>query len=145
MITPSQTIGPFFGPALLRGPLEVFTGERIRLEGRVLDGDGAAVPDALLELWHDGFARVGTDDDGRYSVECPRAPYLCVTVHARGLLNHLATRVYLEEPADDPVWRQIPAERRPTLRARAEGDTYHWDIVLQGDATTETVFFTWRA
>lgn len=62
-ITPSQTVGPYFSYCLTpaRYPLhEVFStdllvpgleGEKIRIEGRVLDGDGAPVPDALVEIW----------------------------------------------------------------------------------------------
>ena len=54
--TPSQTIGPFFHRALLhegwndlaaRGA----SGERVAIEGRVLDGDGAPVSDAMIEVW----------------------------------------------------------------------------------------------
>ncbi len=47
LLTSSQTVGPFFAPALLREDARrnVLTrpdtvGERIRIEGRVLDGDG---------------------------------------------------------------------------------------------------------
>ncbi|MBM3523516.1 MAG: protocatechuate 3,4-dioxygenase subunit alpha, partial [Alphaproteobacteria bacterium] len=62
-ITPSQTVGPFFHSMLTPrtyGYPELVTaslitadalGERIRIEGRVLDGDGAPVPDAMLEIW----------------------------------------------------------------------------------------------
>lgn len=64
--TPSQTAGPYvhigliprqagfaifahdFGP-VLAGPAAV--GERIRIEGRVLDGLGAPCRDVLLEIW----------------------------------------------------------------------------------------------
>jgi protocatechuate 3,4-dioxygenase alpha subunit len=147
VITPSQTVGPFFGPALLREPTRAIPGgaELVRLAGRVLDGDGAPVPDALVEFWRDGFVRVGTDDEGRYAAEIPRASYASVTIHARGLLNHLDTRVYFGEPApDDPVWRAVPAARRPTLLARRDGDGYRWDVVLQGDPSTETVFLQWQ-
>src|SRR5262249_58649807 len=54
--TPSQTVGPFFAFALPREGQEVlFTdatrGERIIIEGRVLDGDGAPLDDALIEIW----------------------------------------------------------------------------------------------
>ncbi|HUI73196.1 MAG TPA: protocatechuate 3,4-dioxygenase subunit alpha, partial [Spirochaetia bacterium] len=56
-LTGSQTVGPFFAPALLRpGAVrqimvgETTKGERIRVEGRVVDGDGAPVPDALVEI-----------------------------------------------------------------------------------------------
>jgi protocatechuate 3,4-dioxygenase alpha subunit len=62
-LTPSQTVGPFFGVGL---PFE--KGEQIvppgsagltRIEGQVLDGKGEPVPDALLEIWQ-------PDDQGRY-------------------------------------------------------------------------------
>ncbi len=48
-------------------------GRHISVQGRVLDGDGAPVPDALLEIWQAaaggsaaGFARVPTDDNGAF-------------------------------------------------------------------------------
>lgn len=51
--TPSQTAGPYYsmrlggvGQNVLAGP-----GERIRIEGRVLDGDGNHIEDALIETW----------------------------------------------------------------------------------------------
>ncbi len=63
--TPSQTVGPYFAyglaPELYRYPhrsavteklLQSGTeGERIRIEGRVLDGEGQPIPDAMIELW----------------------------------------------------------------------------------------------
>src|SRR5438034_8942237 len=58
LLTSSQTVGPFFAPTLLREDARrnVLTrpetdGERIRIEGRVLDGDGRPVPDAMVEIW----------------------------------------------------------------------------------------------
>jgi protocatechuate 3,4-dioxygenase alpha subunit len=97
-LTASQTVGPFFSPCLLREDARRnvlvqpnTAGERIRIEGRVLDGDGAPVPDALVEIWQanahgrynhpadqgaapldpafTGFGRSGTDDDGSYWFE----------------------------------------------------------------------------
>lgn len=57
-LSPSQTVGPFFLDCLLRPDVRrnvlvqpETEGERIRIEGRVLDGDGAPVPDALVEIW----------------------------------------------------------------------------------------------
>ncbi|MFD6134748.1 protocatechuate 3,4-dioxygenase subunit alpha [Isoptericola sp. NPDC060257] len=54
--TPGQTVGPFFGFALPydRGHELVDPGTpgAVRLHGRVLDGAGRPVPDALLEIWH---------------------------------------------------------------------------------------------
>ncbi len=54
--TPSQTVGPFFAFGLNNEGSEVMVsdatqGERIRIEGRVIDGDGTAVSDAMIEIW----------------------------------------------------------------------------------------------
>ena len=62
--TPSQTVGPFFKPALIRPGQESMVtpksrGERITIEGRVLDRDAAGVSDAMIELWQ-------ANADGRY-------------------------------------------------------------------------------
>lgn len=186
-LTPSQTVGPFFHDCLLCTELQRNVlatsdaiGERIRVEGRVLDGEGQAVPDAVLEIWqanHDGryrnhadpsdlldsdfsgFGRTGTDPEGAYWFETIKpgpvawdgntlqSPHICVAVFARGLLNHLYTRIYFADApanADDPVLRCVPVERRSTLLAQPAGNSaahvgYHFDIVLQGSG--ETVFF----
>ncbi len=102
-VTPSQTVGPFFKYGLTpNGQYEwndAFTsnlvtpdtsGERIRVEGRVFDGDGALVPDCMLEIWQadaqgrfsdpqdkralpnssfKGFGRCGTDTNGDYAFD----------------------------------------------------------------------------
>ena len=53
--TPSQTIGPFYGFALpFTGggePAPVGHPDTITVHGRVYDGDGQPVPDALLDFW----------------------------------------------------------------------------------------------
>lgn len=64
-ITPSQTVGPYFAMCLGGEGQNVLVdaataGERLRIEGRVLDGDGAPIGDALLELWQ-------ADASGRYA------------------------------------------------------------------------------
>jgi protocatechuate 3,4-dioxygenase, alpha subunit len=102
-ITPSQTVGPFFKYGLTPdGKYEwnnAFTsnlltpdvsGDRIRLEGTVFDGDGTPIPDCMLEIWQadaqgrfadpqdkralpnasfKGFGRCGTDANGGYSFD----------------------------------------------------------------------------
>lgn len=132
--TPSQTVGPFFAFALpYPGGGDVVpagTPGAITLHGTVRDGDGAAVPDALLEfrqagpdgrlparagsLARDGrtftgFARVATDRAGDWTLRTlrpaavagtPHAPHLSVVVFARGLLHHLFTRVYFPNHVD---------------------------------------------
>lgn len=54
--TTSQTVGPYFKIGLqwlnrdnLAG--DGVSGERVTIQGRVLDGDGVPVPDAVLEVW----------------------------------------------------------------------------------------------
>ncbi|MEU8354342.1 protocatechuate 3,4-dioxygenase subunit alpha, partial [Streptomyces sp. NPDC048845] len=56
--TPSQTVGPFYGYALpFAGGGDVAPAghpDTITVHGRVFDGAGAPVPDALLEFWQAG-------------------------------------------------------------------------------------------
>ena len=88
-----QTVGPFFHIGLaqlfvddLAGP--GVSGERVHIEGRILDADGRGVPDAMLELWQAnslgkyahpedpqeksvergfrGFGRIPTAEDGSF-------------------------------------------------------------------------------
>jgi protocatechuate 3,4-dioxygenase, alpha subunit len=153
--TPSQTVGPFFGFALpFEGSAEGVAADAenaIRIEGELLDGAGDPVPDGLIEMWAgDDFARSRTDPEGAYHVVLrkpaaapPHAPHLNLTVFARGLLRHLASRVYFpeEESANDadPVLARVEPGRRGTLIARRDGEVLHFDIHLQGES--ETVFF----
>src|SRR4030081_2774322 len=78
-ITPSQTVGPFFAYGLTSNGKydwnDAFTnnlvtpdasGEPVRVEGRVFDGDGAPVPDAMLEIWQaDAQGRFADPQDKR--------------------------------------------------------------------------------
>jgi protocatechuate 3,4-dioxygenase, alpha subunit len=100
LLTPSQTVGPYFAIGLAPESLDLnwistitndlvtpdVSGERIRIQGRVLDGDGEPIDDCLLEIWQadaagryahpadrggpnatfTGFGRVSTDAKGRY-------------------------------------------------------------------------------
>jgi protocatechuate 3,4-dioxygenase alpha subunit len=68
--TPSQTVGPFFSLGLPwgDGPFVVPEGTAgaIRIRGRVLDGAGEPVPDALVETWQaDPEGRFDHPDDPR--------------------------------------------------------------------------------
>lgn len=180
--TPSQTVGPYFHQGLvdfqgLTGLLGDRTvepgsdvpGERITLTGRVLDGDGRPVEDALIELWQadaggtyarsadapfPGYSRTHTRTPGHsYRVHTVKpgsagpglAPRLNVWLGMRGLLTHLLTAVYFsdEDNSADPLLALVPGERRHTLIARREdtpdGPVYRFDIRLQGE--DETVFF----
>ena len=137
--TPSQTVGPFLALGLTWEDGPVADPGGVRIAGRVLDGAGEPVPDALVETWQQdppAFARCPTDDEGRWYVVVPPAPYLAVHVLARGLLRHLETRICLDETA---VPESVPADRRETLLAERTDDGYRFDIRIQGER--ETVFF----
>ena len=104
-----------------------------------------------------GFGRsgTGTDPDSRFvfrtvkpgAIQSGAAPHVSLVVFARGLLNHLYTRVYFADEAranaGDPVLAKVPEDRRDTLiaprRDTADGPVYQLDIRLQGAG--ETVFF----
>ena len=137
--TPSQTIGPFFAVQL---PLEQERpADPVRVEGRVLDGAGNAVGDALVEAW-DGatFVRAATDADGRWAVAVSAsAPYLALSVFARGLLQRVVTCVYFDAAAADAALPELAQARRRTLVAVPAGGGYRFDVHLQGER--ETVFF----
>lgn len=132
--TPGQTIGPFYGYALPfeRGNELVppSSAGAIRFHGTVTDGDGAPVPDALLEIWQTGpdgapprrpgslqrdgrtftgWGRTSTDGAGHFAFStlepgaaaADQAAFILVTVFGRGLLNRLFTRAYVPGPALD--------------------------------------------
>lgn len=173
----SQTVGPFFNFALTTNSdlgilaREGVPGQRIRLEFRVIDGDGVpARGDCMIELWQAdsagryarttefcGFGRLETDHNGCCVFETVKpgrvagldgglqAPHINVIVFARGLLKHLHTRVYFAgEPAnvDDPVLALVPAERRATLLAQPPaGEPGTWRFPIRLQGEDETVFF----
>ena len=159
--TPGQTVGPFFGYALpYAGDSELVPPTRpdaIRLHGRVYDGAGDPVPDALVEIWQTGpdgavpqvagslrrdgytftgFGRAATDRTGHYQFTTLRpggaTPYFAVTVFARGLLDRLSTRAYLPgaAPAHLAGLEAVPDDRG-----------FVFDIRLQGE--DETMFLSY--
>jgi protocatechuate 3,4-dioxygenase alpha subunit len=139
--TPSQTVGPYFAYGLtpeqygyamrsIAGStlLERETaGHRIRIEGRVLDGEGKPINDALIEIWQadaqgryahpvdgrgsnasfKGFGRcgTGTDAENRFWFDTVKpgaigdgsAPHVNVVVLMRGMLSHAFTRIYFSD------------------------------------------------
>jgi protocatechuate 3,4-dioxygenase, alpha subunit len=134
--TPSQTVGPFYSIGfdwLNRTDLaeDSRSGSRISIHGRIFDGDGKPVPDAVLEIWQAdsdgryahpedapnrstegkpfGFGRVPLNDQGefRFTTIKPghasaQAPHLVVSIFMRGLLRRLLTRIYFPaDPAND--------------------------------------------
>ncbi|MGE8569050.1 Protocatechuate 3,4-dioxygenase alpha chain [compost metagenome] len=141
--TPSQTVGPYFAYGLTAvqygydfdQPFDTVLagddarGARIRLQGRVLDGEGVPIPDALVEISQVdgqgrcprniyeasamgflGFGRcgTGTDPGSRYTFDTVKpgpqaegeAPHIDMILSMRGLLLHVFTRVYFDDERD---------------------------------------------
>jgi protocatechuate 3,4-dioxygenase alpha subunit len=146
-------------------------GERIRIEGTIRDGSGALVKDAMIEIWQadangqygsndfSGWGRAATDfETGLFVFETikpgatsyrdgrKQAPYISLSIFARGINIHLQTRLYFSDEAAanaaDPVLQLVgKPELVATLIAQRDADRplYRFDIHLQGDR--ETVFF----
>jgi protocatechuate 3,4-dioxygenase alpha subunit len=164
MITPAQTVGPYFSIGLPweDGPVVVPDGD-VWIRGHVLDGEREPIPDALIETWQAdpggayevegfrGFGRCPTDEEGAYAIRTVKpgpvgeqAPHIALTLFARGLLHRVVTRIYFPEDTDahasDPVLSGLDEAARSTLVAVREGDGYRFDVRLQGP--DETVFFS---
>jgi protocatechuate 3,4-dioxygenase alpha subunit len=168
--TPSQTVGPYFAygltpeqygfdfKALVSNELiDPLHADAIQLCGRVFDGKGELIPDALVELWHcdsevKAFGRCGTgtfpDSQFRFSALKPKpvgdhAPYFTLIISMRGQLIHSYTRIYFEDESEanelDPIMQLVPVNRRNTLIAKKTIHGYTFDIYMQGP--NETVFF----
>ncbi len=151
--TPSQTVGPFFAYSLtaeqygydfnsiINDSLADFSFEKraknaqnteggqnvvpIYITGKIIDGAGNSVPDAIIELWQadengqyrtsaiqgkndgfTGFGRLGTGTNAahRFTFKTVKpaaangeAPHINVIIFMRGLLLHLHTRLYFSD------------------------------------------------
>lgn len=158
--TPSQTVGPYFAYGLVPSQYGYelnslwgsdiaepgCAGVPVTLMGRVFDGQGEAVFDALVEIQQAdaqghhlhsleqarttgfrGFGRMGT---GSREDRCfvfrtikpgasadGHAPHLDVILTLRGLLNHLYTRIYFEEDSAQHARDPVLAQVPPERRA----------------------------
>jgi protocatechuate 3,4-dioxygenase alpha subunit len=139
--TPSQTVGPYFAYGLT--PRQYFydhgsaytpvlaqpqaAGEHITVTGRVFDGKGQPVNDAMIEIAQldaqgrevtsaeqakergfTGFGRCGTGTDAHLrfafttvkpGAAAGEAPHIDVIVFMRGMLSHAFTRLYFDDEA----------------------------------------------
>ena len=134
-LTPSQTVGPYFAYGLTpKGRCQWdpngsyswketvgdnlvtadATGEKIRIEGRITDGDGAPINDAMIEIWQadaqgryaspydsralpntqfKGFGRSATDKDGVYSFDTIK-PGAVPGPNGKNQAPHIVVAVY---------------------------------------------------
>jgi protocatechuate 3,4-dioxygenase alpha subunit len=126
-LTPSQTVGPYFRYGLTPNGEFLWnnafsndlltadvSGERIRIEGRVFDGDGVAMTDSMLEIWQadasgrfnsrqadgtlsnsgfKGFGRCATDNEGGFSFLTIK-PGMVIGPDNRSQAPHILLAVY---------------------------------------------------
>ncbi|AOX46037.1 protocatechuate 3,4-dioxygenase subunit alpha [Microbacterium sp. BH-3-3-3] len=147
--TPGQTVGPFFAYGL-EFPKQhqvafPHSPGAIVLGGTILDGAGAPIPDALIEIFgadadgsvprargalrrddhtFTGFGRAFTDDEGHFEFWTRepggiggRAAFYAAIVFARGLPDKLHTRIYV--PGDDAALAVDPLLTSLTPQERA--------------------------
>ncbi len=125
--TPGQTVGPFFALGMAYDRMEHVVHPHsegaVTLSGRILDGAGAGVPDAAIEIFgadsdgsvphvrgalrrddrnFTGFGRAATDDEGRFLLWTREpgqtghgAAFFAAIIFARGLPAAVRTRIYL--------------------------------------------------
>lgn len=192
VVTPSQTIGPFFNLGLIcEGDDDMACkapgrpraqGTPIVVTGQVVDEDGRPVRKALIEVWQadragkydhpddtmpvqpdpdfKGWARVLTDDDGRYRFRSVRPgpypnpgydnwmrpPHIHYSIFAAGLMERLITQLFFPGEAlndVDPILNGVEdLAARASLIARElpagpDGTlNYEFNIVLRGRQET---------
>lgn len=129
-LTSYQTVGPYFRiglEPLYRADLTSpsVKGKIITIRGKIVDGEGNSVPDAIMEIWQadsqgkystetdrmnnfTGFGRCAVTEEGffQFTTIMPgpvphpsgsmQAPHIAVSLLMRGLLNRLVTRIYFE-------------------------------------------------
>lgn len=140
--------------------------EAVRLHGYVLDGEDRGIQDAMIEIRQadasghipevpgsmrrggapfTGWGRSSTDPTGHYwfstlepgPTDPGAAPFIAVTIFARGLLNRLFTRIYLPDDeaalSGDPFLSGLDAQERRAMIATRDPDGHlRFDIRLQG-------------
>lgn len=136
--TPSMTVGPYFSYGLtpeqggydlksITSPImrrDDTMGEKITLRGKIYDGNGDIIPDAMIEIWQadadgnyispnttpsedifTGFGRCDGETNSEYyfetikpgSIGKEHAPHINMIVFMRGMLSHAFTRIYFED------------------------------------------------
>ena len=170
------TIGPFFPPRYVdagANDLTVFDGrhargEVIEIQGRVLQEDGTALENLIVEIWQPdaagiyrhpadprhvqadpdflGWGRAATDAQGCYRFKTirpgapqGRQPHINFMLMFSGLMRILKTTMFFDA-SSDPVLDAVPFSRKELLVGKRGGSNlYTFDIRLRGE--NETPFF----
>jgi protocatechuate 3,4-dioxygenase alpha subunit len=166
--TAEMTLGPFFPREFGHGANDLTVcegrpakGEIIEITGRVTQGDGSPLDNAILEIWQAdsagrfdspeffGWGRAATDAQGLYRFRtilpgayAGRAAHINFLIVFSGLMRQLQTVMFFEgDNGKDPVFNAVtPAALRERLVAKSVSrNALRFDIRLRGEG--ETPFF----
>jgi protocatechuate 3,4-dioxygenase alpha subunit len=154
-----MTLGPFFPREFAAGLSDLThgaQGESIEITGRVVQLDGRALDNVVLEIWQAdaqgrfdnpeffGWGRAATDADGVYVFKTVkpgaaqgRAAHINFLLLYSGLMRQLQTVMFFNA-AKDPVLDSVPARER-LIAKKETPNRYRFDIRLRGEG--ETPFF----
>ena len=167
LATSSQTVGPYVAIGFARlhndslAPAGV-TGERITVTGRIVDGDGAPMTDAVVEIWQanahgryahpeavseaplepafKGFGRIPTDADGHFrftSVKPGRVPGPGAAVQAPHLNVLVFSRGLLKHLSTRMYFPDDPANAEDSILQRVPAERRQTLIARQGGSNGE--------
>jgi protocatechuate 3,4-dioxygenase alpha subunit len=169
--TGEMTLGPFFPREFAQGASDLTASSSakfsekdiIEISGRVVQGDGKPLDNAVLEIWQAsaagrfddpdffGWGRAATDANGVYRFRTlrpgareGRAPHVNFLILFSGLMRQLQTVMFFEgerrNPADPVLQAVKPAALQALLVATKQGkNAYRFDIRTRGEG--ETPFF----
>jgi protocatechuate 3,4-dioxygenase alpha subunit len=154
-----MTLGPFFPREFAAGLNDLtqgVRGESIEITGRVVQLDGRALDNVVIEIWQAdvqgrfdnpeffGWGRAATDADGVYVFRTikpgageGRAPHINFLLLYSGLMRQLQTVMFFDD-SSDPVLSSVKEKHRLIAKKEAP-NRYRFDIRLRGEG--ETPFF----
>ena len=158
--TAEMTLGPFFPREFAAGAndlTEGAQGEPIEITGRVVQADGRALDNVVLEIWQAdaegrfdnpafcGWGRAATDSTGRYvfrtvkpGKSAGRAPHINFLILYSGLMRQLQTVMFFDD-SPDPVLESLKERSERLIAKKEAANRYRFDIRLRGEG--ETPFF----
>jgi len=158
--TAEMTLGPFFPREFAAGANDLASGaqgEAIEITGRVVQADGRALDNVVLEIWQAdaegrfdnpafcGWGRAATDSAGVYLFRTikpgaaqGRAPYINFLILYSGLMRQLQTVMFFDQ-SPDPVLEKLREKSERLVAKKEGGNRYRFDIRLRGEG--ETPFF----
>jgi protocatechuate 3,4-dioxygenase alpha subunit len=158
--TAEMTLGPFFPREFAAGANDLASnaeGEVIEITGRVVQADGRALDNLVLEIWQAdaqgrfdnpnflGWGRAATDSNGNYVFRTikpgappGRAPHINFLLLYSGLMRQLQTVMFFDD-SQDPVLDCVKSGRERLVARREGANRYRFEIRLRGEG--ETPFF----